>query len=157
MCIHCINLAYIYPFFINHVLLTLFVVLAKSGCSVPLLFSLAVSFSLFPLSTFSALLSPSLFLFFPPSFCHTVLLPSLPFPSTRVNLDPSKRQSSNKSVSGCPLPHGSKTVSKFSHLSAFSSFSPTPCTPHPCSVPPLWNWEVEHPLEAVLTLHFQIK
>uniref|UniRef100_A0A3B3RYK7 MAP/microtubule affinity-regulating kinase 3 n=1 Tax=Paramormyrops kingsleyae TaxID=1676925 RepID=A0A3B3RYK7_9TELE len=32
----------------------------------------------------------------------------------RVNLDPSKRQSSNKSVSGCTLPQGSKTVSKFS-------------------------------------------
>ncbi|MCI4385813.1 hypothetical protein PGIGA_G00055070 [Pangasianodon gigas] len=30
----------------------------------------------------------------------------------RVNLDPSKRQSSNKSVSGCPLPHGSKTVNE---------------------------------------------
>uniref|UniRef100_A0A8C1GS96 non-specific serine/threonine protein kinase n=1 Tax=Cyprinus carpio TaxID=7962 RepID=A0A8C1GS96_CYPCA len=28
----------------------------------------------------------------------------------RVNLDPSKRQSSNKSVSGCTLPQGSKTV-----------------------------------------------
>uniref|UniRef100_A0A8C5FWV1 non-specific serine/threonine protein kinase n=1 Tax=Gadus morhua TaxID=8049 RepID=A0A8C5FWV1_GADMO len=31
----------------------------------------------------------------------------------RVNLDPSKRQGSNKSVSGCTLPQGSKTVSKF--------------------------------------------
>uniref|UniRef100_A0A3Q2CHM4 non-specific serine/threonine protein kinase n=1 Tax=Cyprinodon variegatus TaxID=28743 RepID=A0A3Q2CHM4_CYPVA len=31
----------------------------------------------------------------------------------RVNLDPSKRQGSNKSVSGCSLPQGSKTVSKF--------------------------------------------
>ncbi|XP_007246028.2 MAP/microtubule affinity-regulating kinase 4 isoform X1 [Astyanax mexicanus] len=30
----------------------------------------------------------------------------------RVNLDPSKRQNSNKSVSGCPLPHGSKTVNE---------------------------------------------
>lgn len=56
---------------------------------------------------------------FPPSFC----LPNCPslhcpfsFPSStlRVNLDPSKRQSSNKSVSGCTLPQGSKTVSKFS-------------------------------------------
>uniref|UniRef100_A0A8C7TCS5 non-specific serine/threonine protein kinase n=1 Tax=Oncorhynchus mykiss TaxID=8022 RepID=A0A8C7TCS5_ONCMY len=31
----------------------------------------------------------------------------------RVNLDPSKRPNSNKSVSGCTLPQGSKTVSKF--------------------------------------------
>ncbi|XP_035240443.1 MAP/microtubule affinity-regulating kinase 4 isoform X5 [Anguilla anguilla] len=30
----------------------------------------------------------------------------------RVNLDPSKRQSSNKSVSGCTLPQGSKTVNE---------------------------------------------
>uniref|UniRef100_A0A8C9R656 non-specific serine/threonine protein kinase n=1 Tax=Scleropages formosus TaxID=113540 RepID=A0A8C9R656_SCLFO len=42
----------------------------------------------------------------------------------RVNLDPSKRQSSNKSVSGCTLPQGSKTVSKFSsHVSCFFSAS----------------------------------
>ncbi|XP_066519712.1 MAP/microtubule affinity-regulating kinase 4 isoform X2 [Hoplias malabaricus] len=34
----------------------------------------------------------------------------------RVNLDPSKRQSSNKSVSGCPLPHGSKTVRSQTNL-----------------------------------------
>uniref|UniRef100_A0A3Q1HRY2 non-specific serine/threonine protein kinase n=1 Tax=Anabas testudineus TaxID=64144 RepID=A0A3Q1HRY2_ANATE len=32
----------------------------------------------------------------------------------RVTLDPSKRQSSNKSMSGCTLPQGTKTVSKFS-------------------------------------------
>lgn len=49
------------------------------------------------------------------SVYHTVLF-SFSFPSStlRVNLDPSKRQSSNKSVSGCTLPQGSKTVSKFS-------------------------------------------
>ncbi|KAI2664581.1 MAP/microtubule affinity-regulating kinase 4 [Labeo rohita] len=32
----------------------------------------------------------------------------------RVNLDPSKRQGSNKSVSGCTLPQGSKTVKRVS-------------------------------------------
>ncbi|KAK1785942.1 hypothetical protein P4O66_017697 [Electrophorus voltai] len=40
----------------------------------------------------------------------------------RVNLDPTKRQSSNKSVSGCPLPHGSKAVSKSSSHLSISSF-----------------------------------
>ncbi|XP_065123147.1 MAP/microtubule affinity-regulating kinase 4 isoform X6 [Paramisgurnus dabryanus] len=35
----------------------------------------------------------------------------------RVNLDPSKRQGSNKSVSGCTLPQGSKTVSKVTNES----------------------------------------
>lgn len=39
--------------------------------------------------------------------------------SPRVTLDPSKRQSSNKSVSGCTLPQGTKTVSK----SSFPMFS----------------------------------
>ncbi|XP_023668007.1 MAP/microtubule affinity-regulating kinase 4 isoform X3 [Brienomyrus brachyistius] len=34
----------------------------------------------------------------------------------RVNLDPSKRQSSNKSVSGCTLPQGSKTVRSQTNL-----------------------------------------
>uniref|UniRef100_A0A672PE86 MAP/microtubule affinity-regulating kinase 3 n=1 Tax=Sinocyclocheilus grahami TaxID=75366 RepID=A0A672PE86_SINGR len=38
----------------------------------------------------------------------------------RVNLDPSKRQGSNKSVSGCTLPQGSKTVSKFPCLPLFA-------------------------------------
>uniref|UniRef100_A0AAQ5Y0P0 non-specific serine/threonine protein kinase n=1 Tax=Amphiprion ocellaris TaxID=80972 RepID=A0AAQ5Y0P0_AMPOC len=37
----------------------------------------------------------------------------------RVTLDPSKRQSSNKSMSGCTLPQGTKTVSK----SSFPMFS----------------------------------
>ncbi|MGH0147399.1 UNVERIFIED_CONTAM: hypothetical protein FKN15_010314 [Acipenser sinensis] len=35
----------------------------------------------------------------------------------RVTLDPSKRQNSNKSVSGCPLPQASKTVRLFSQCS----------------------------------------
>ncbi|XP_030634373.1 MAP/microtubule affinity-regulating kinase 4 isoform X2 [Chanos chanos] len=34
----------------------------------------------------------------------------------RVNLDPSKRQSSNKSISGCTLPQGSKTVRSQTNL-----------------------------------------
>lgn len=46
--------------------------------------------------------------------------PSLHCHDIRVNLDPSKRQGSNKSVSGCTLPQGSKTVSKFPCLSLLS-------------------------------------
>ncbi|XP_016357306.1 MAP/microtubule affinity-regulating kinase 4-like isoform X2 [Sinocyclocheilus anshuiensis] len=42
----------------------------------------------------------------------------------RVNLDPSKRQGSNKSVSGCTLPQGSKTVSKFPCLPLFACLLP---------------------------------
>uniref|UniRef100_A0A8C2GF59 MAP/microtubule affinity-regulating kinase 3 n=1 Tax=Cyprinus carpio TaxID=7962 RepID=A0A8C2GF59_CYPCA len=42
----------------------------------------------------------------------------------RVNLDPSKRQGSNKSVSGCTLPQGSKTVSKFPCLLLFACLLP---------------------------------
>lgn len=45
----------------------------------------------------------------------------------RVNLDPSKRQGSNKSVSGCTLPQGSKTVSKLPRLSLPSCL---PVPPH---------------------------
>uniref|UniRef100_A0A665TCQ0 non-specific serine/threonine protein kinase n=1 Tax=Echeneis naucrates TaxID=173247 RepID=A0A665TCQ0_ECHNA len=44
----------------------------------------------------------------------------------RVNLDPSKRQGSNKSVSGCTLPQGSKTVSKFPCLASFLSTRSAP-------------------------------
>lgn len=44
--------------------------------------------------------------------------------SPRVNLDPSKRQGSNKSVSGCTLPQGSKTVSKFLCLPLFACLLP---------------------------------
>lgn len=43
----------------------------------------------------------------------------------RVTLDPSKRQSSNKSMSGCTLPQGTKTVSK----SSFPMFSGCFCLP----------------------------
>lgn len=45
----------------------------------------------------------------------------------RVTLDPSKRQSSNKSMSGCTLPQGTKTVSK----SSFPMFSG-------CFCPSVW-------------------
>uniref|UniRef100_A0A8C8DU44 MAP/microtubule affinity-regulating kinase 3 n=1 Tax=Oryzias sinensis TaxID=183150 RepID=A0A8C8DU44_9TELE len=50
----------------------------------------------------------------------------------RVTLDPSKRQSSNKSVSGCTLPQGTKTVSK----SSFPMFSGCICLPACLSVCP---------------------
>uniref|UniRef100_A0A674MJX4 non-specific serine/threonine protein kinase n=1 Tax=Takifugu rubripes TaxID=31033 RepID=A0A674MJX4_TAKRU len=43
----------------------------------------------------------------------------------RVTLDPTKRQSSNKSMSGCTLPQGTKTVSK----SSFPMFSGCFCLP----------------------------
>lgn len=52
--------------------------------------------------------------------CTSSVSPSwsaFPCHCIRVNLDPSKRQGSNKSVSGCTLPQGSKTVSKFPCLS----------------------------------------
>ncbi|KAI5626761.1 MAP/microtubule affinity-regulating kinase 4 isoform X3, partial [Silurus asotus] len=66
----------------------------------------------------------------------------------RVNLDPSKRQSSNKSVSGCPLPHGSKTVSN-RHLSGYQK------APEPR--PPRCGWDVKvqsarDPAEVVLAV-----
>lgn len=48
-----------------------------------------------------------------PLFLHLYLVVLSPCHGIRVNLDPSKRQGSNKSVSGCTLPQGSKTVSKF--------------------------------------------
>ncbi len=82
------------------------------------------------------LVSPSLLLFLSIAFLSLSLNPSLTFCissfscsphcvslSPRVNLDPSKRQGSNKSVSGCTLPQGSKTVSKFPSL---------PCLPACC-------------------------
>lgn len=63
----------------------------------------------FPIPFLSSLLHVPLFFLFPP----------------RVTLDPSKRQSSNKSVSGCTLPQGTKTVSK----SSFPMFSGCICLP----------------------------
>lgn len=67
-----------------------------------------------------------------PAPCISSVSPSLscsafPCHCIRVNLDPSKRQGSNKSVSGCTLPQGSKTVSKFPCLSLLS-YLPVP--PH---------------------------
>lgn len=50
-------------------------------------------------------------------FFSIFILLCFPCHGIRVNLDPSKRQGSNKSVSGCTLPQGSKTVSKFPCLS----------------------------------------
>ncbi|KAI3353648.1 hypothetical protein L3Q82_004828 [Scortum barcoo] len=54
----------------------------------------------------------------------------------RVTLDPSKRQSSNKSMSGCTLPQGTKTVSK----SSFPMFSGCFCPSVRLSVCPLACW-----------------
>ncbi|XP_049322536.1 MAP/microtubule affinity-regulating kinase 4 isoform X2 [Astyanax mexicanus] len=51
----------------------------------------------------------------------------------RVNLDPSKRQGSNKSVSGCTLPQGSKTVSKFPHLTPVCPVCLLPVSSSPLS------------------------
>lgn len=68
----------------------------------------------------------SLLLNFP--FSIPLTLSSSPFFflfSPRVTLDPSKRQSSNKSMSGCTLPQGTKTVSK----SSFPMFSGCFCLP----------------------------
>lgn len=67
--------------------------------------------------------------------------------SPRVTLDPTKRQSSNKSMSGCTLPQGTKTVSK----SSFPMFSGCFCLPDcllasSLSSPPL----VTHPVSAAL-------
>lgn len=91
--------------------------------------------------------------------------PSLPccaFPCNgiRVNLDPSKRQGSNKSVSGCTLPQGSKTVSKFCVSRFFlvclgCLVCHTGVCSHPwiCSCIPLWNITCLH--ESVLLIWVQ--
>ncbi len=47
----------------------------------------------------------------------------------RVTLDPSKRQSSNKSMSGCTLPQGTKTVSKSSFPMFSGCFCLSDCLP----------------------------
>uniref|UniRef100_I3JLH6 non-specific serine/threonine protein kinase n=1 Tax=Oreochromis niloticus TaxID=8128 RepID=I3JLH6_ORENI len=55
----------------------------------------------------------------------------------RVTLDPSKRQSSNKSMSGCTLPQGTKTVSKSSFPMFSGCFCPSDClSACQCSVIP---------------------
>lgn len=51
---------------------------------------------------------------------HLYLSCAFPCHGIRVNLDPSKRQGSNKSVSGCTLPQGSKAVSKLPCVSLLS-------------------------------------
>lgn len=63
----------------------------------------------------------------------------------RVTLDPSKRQSSNKSMSGCTLPQGTKTVSK----SSFPMFSGCFCLPDclPARRPPVIP-SAPHPLSV---------
>lgn len=53
----------------------------------------------------------------------------------RVTLDPSKRQSSNKSMSGCTLPQGTKTVSKSSFPMFSGCFCLSVCQPVCLSVP----------------------
>ncbi|XP_012723587.2 MAP/microtubule affinity-regulating kinase 4 isoform X5 [Fundulus heteroclitus] len=60
----------------------------------------------------------------------------------RVNLDPSKRQGSNKSVSGCTLPQGSKTVRSQMNLRESGDLrsqgelaSKTKSTKHNCHLP----------------------
>lgn len=75
-----------------------------------------------PLLAFSSIrcLSDSLLLIFLFPFLSSSLHLLLFFLSPpRVTLDPSKRQSSNKSMSGCTLPQGTKTVSK-SYFPMFS-------------------------------------
>lgn len=64
-------------------------------------------------------------------FLHLYLVLFSPCHGIRVNLDPSKRQGSNKSVSGCTLPQGSKTVSKFPCLALLSCLPvpPISCLP----------------------------
>ncbi|MBN3271948.1 MARK4 kinase, partial [Polyodon spathula] len=53
----------------------------------------------------------------PPTLCLISSLPLFLFLFlSRVTLDPSKRQNSNKSVSGCPLPQASKTVRSQTNL-----------------------------------------
>lgn len=98
------------------------------------------SFSLFP-CLYDSLLLIFIFPFLSPSLHLLFFFLSSP----RVTLDPSKRQSSNKSMSGCTLPQGTKTVSK----SSFPMFSgcfclldclpayrcpSIPCPPHSLSV-----------------------
>lgn len=63
----------------------------------------------------NSLLLPCIFSVSPSLSCS-----AFPCHCIRVNLDPSKRQGSNKSVSGCTLPQGSKTVSKFPYISLLS-------------------------------------
>lgn len=79
----------------------------------------SIIFSLAPFPT--PLLWPHI-----PSFCPSLSLSAFLCHGIRVNLDPSKRQGSNKSVSGCTLPQGSKTVSKFPCRASFLSTSSAP-------------------------------
>lgn len=78
----------------------------------------------------------SIFHFFPflSSSLHLLLFFLSP---PRVTLDPSKRQSSNKSMSGCTLPQGTKTVSKSSFPMFSGCFCPSDClSACQCSVIP---------------------
>lgn len=98
----------------------------------PVLLTVCHLYVVFPITCFLLSFNVSLSLSFSPSLrlccyfsCFFPFLQSsrhllLFFLSPpRVTLDPSKRQSSNKSMSGCTLPQGTKTVSK----SSFPVFS----------------------------------
>lgn len=90
--------------------------------------------------SFYVVFPPSLALF---SFIQCLSDSNFPFPflssslhlllfflsPPRVTLDPSKRQSSNKSMSGCTLPQGTKTVSKSSFPMFSGCFCPSDCLP----------------------------
>lgn len=106
----------------------------------------------------SLLSSPSLVFSFIPCLYDSLLLififpylsPSLHLlffflSSPRVTLDPSKRQSSNKSMSGCTLPQGTKTVSKSSFPMFSGCFCLLDCLPaYQCPVIP----SPPHPLSV---------
>lgn len=118
--------------------------------SLPLpLVPLDVISDVFPLLAFSFIqcLFKSLLLIFPFSIPLTLssspsLLPLFP----RVTLDPSKRQSSNKSMSGCTLPQGTKTVSKSSSPMFSGCFCLPVCLPA-CQCPVIPSFTVCRGLE----------
>lgn len=78
-----------------------------------------------PHSFIQCLYDSLLLIFLLPFLSPSLYLPLFFLSSPRVTLDPSKRQSSNKSMSGCTLPQGTKTVSK----SSFPMFSGCLCLP----------------------------
>lgn len=96
--------------------------------SLPLLPVLLTVVSVTPPHTHSfiqCLYDSLLLIFLLPFLSPSLYLPLFFLSSPRVTLDPSKRQSSNKSMSGCTLPQGTKTVSK----SSFPMFSGCLCLP----------------------------
>lgn len=89
-----------------------------------------------------------------------VSLPSLFLSRPRVTLDPSKRPSTNKSMSGCTLPQGTKPVSKFSFPMFSGCFCLSVClqfhgSTHGCMLLALFNAQCSHSLCFVdLLTHF---